>query len=52
MSAAETRIRDKLKQDPGGDWARLAEMAGREQELAKKVDTMVAEWTKLSEAVE
>ena len=55
IALAETELgmlRDKLKQDPGGDWARLAEMAGREQELAKKVDTMVAEWTKLSEAVE
>jgi len=43
-------MRDRLKQDPGGDWARLAELAAKEQALAKKVDGMMAEWTKLSEA--
>ncbi len=43
-------MRDRLKQDPGGDWAKLAEMAQAEQALSRKVDTMMAEWTKLSEA--
>ena len=42
-------MRDALKADLGGDWAKLAEMAEREQDLARKVDAMMTEWTKLSE---
>ncbi len=42
-------LREELRQDPGGDWAKLAERAKEEQALAKKVDTMMTEWTKLSE---
>jgi ATP-binding cassette subfamily F protein 3 len=42
-------MRAELKEDPGGDWARLAQRAKAEQSLSKKVDTMMAEWTKLSE---
>ena len=42
-------MRVKLKEDPGGNWAKLAEMAREEQSLAKKVELMMAEWTKLSE---
>ena len=42
-------MREKLKQDPGGDWARLAELVEREQELSRKVETMMTEWAKLSE---
>ncbi|HEY2370529.1 MAG TPA: ATP-binding cassette domain-containing protein, partial [Polyangiaceae bacterium] len=52
IAVAETEMglmREKLKQDHGGDWARLAELAEREQELSRKVDTMMTEWTKLSE---
>ena len=43
-------LRENLKQDPAGNWAKLSEMATREQALAKKVDAMMAEWSKLSEA--
>ena len=42
-------LRDKLKGDPGGNWAKLAEMATKEQALAKRLETMMSEWTKLSE---
>jgi ATP-binding cassette subfamily F protein 3 len=52
IAVAETEIgimREKLKQDHGGDWARLAELAEREQELSRKVETMMTEWAKLSE---
>ena len=42
-------MREKLKQDHGGDWARLAELAEREQELSRKVETMMSEWAKLQE---
>ncbi len=52
IAVAETEIglmREKLKQDHGGDWARLAELAEREQELSRKVETMMSEWAKLQE---
>jgi ATP-binding cassette subfamily F protein 3 len=52
IAVAETQLgmlREKLKADPGGDWAKLAEMAAEEQALAKKVDLMMSEWSKLSE---
>jgi ATP-binding cassette subfamily F protein 3 len=42
-------MRMKLKEDPGGDWAKLAEMAKQEQALSQKVDRMMSEWAKLSE---
>ncbi|HVJ94029.1 MAG TPA: ABC-F family ATP-binding cassette domain-containing protein [Labilithrix sp.] len=41
-------MRAKLKEDPGGDWAKLATMAAEEQAVAKKVDAMMAEWERLS----
>ncbi len=53
IAVAETEMglmREKLKEDHGGDWARLAELAEREQELSRKVETMMTEWTKLSES--
>jgi len=42
-------LREELRADPGGNWAKLAERAKEEQALAKKVDVMMTEWTKLSE---
>jgi ATP-binding cassette subfamily F protein 3 len=42
-------MRAKLKEDPGGDWAKLAQLATQEQALAKRVDLMMVEWGKLSE---
>ena len=55
IAVAETELdlmREKLKEDHGGDWSRLAELAEREQELSRRVDTMMSEWSKLSEARE
>jgi ATP-binding cassette, subfamily F, member 3 len=43
------RRREALKQDPGGNWAKLADLAKQEQALAKRVDAAVAEWMALSE---
>jgi ATP-binding cassette subfamily F protein 3 len=43
------RRRDELKQDPGGDWAKLADLARQEQALAKRVDAAMSEWMELSE---
>jgi ATP-binding cassette subfamily F protein 3 len=42
-------MRAMLQEDPGGNWAKVAEMASREQSLAKKVENLMAEWAKLSE---
>ncbi len=42
-------MRDKLREDPAGDWAKLAKMAAEEQALAKRVDLLMTEWTKLGE---
>ncbi len=53
IAVAETEIglmREKLKQDHGSDWSRLAELAEREQELTLKVETMMTEWAKLQES--
>jgi ATP-binding cassette subfamily F protein 3 len=42
-------MRGKLKEDPAGDWAKVAALASQEQALAKRVDLLMSEWTKLSE---
>jgi hypothetical protein len=36
---------------PGDDWEKLAKMAQEEQSLAKRVDSMLLEWARLSEEV-
>jgi ATP-binding cassette subfamily F protein 3 len=41
-------MRTKLKEDPNGDWAKLAQLAAEEQAVSRKVDAMMAEWEKLS----
>jgi len=43
-----TEMRARLKEDPAGDWAKLAQLAAEEQAVAKKVDVMMAEWERLS----
>jgi ATP-binding cassette, subfamily F, member 3 len=46
-----TKMREALKQDPGGDWAKLSRMAQEEQALTRRVDAFVTEWTMLGEEV-
>jgi len=46
-----TELRAKLREDPAGDWAKLAKMAAEEQALAKKVDSLMTEWSALGEEV-
>jgi len=43
------KMREVLKQDPGGDWAKLAKMVEQEQALARRVDAAMTEWMALSE---
>jgi len=42
-------MREKLKEDPGGDWAKLADLAKQERSLTDRVDSMMSEWSNLSE---
>jgi ATP-binding cassette subfamily F protein 3 len=42
-------MRGKLKEDPAGDWAKVAALASEEQALSRRVDLMMGEWAKLSE---
>jgi ATP-binding cassette, subfamily F, member 3 len=52
ISGGESKLetmRGLLREDPGGDWAKLAKMATEEQSLARKVESLMAEWAKLSE---
>jgi ATP-binding cassette subfamily F protein 3 len=42
-------LRGVLREDPGGDWAKLAKLAAEEQSLSKKVESLMTEWQKLSE---
>lgn len=42
-------MRAKLREDPAGDWAKLAKMATEEQAVAKRVDAMMTEWSRLGE---
>ena len=41
-------MRAKLKEDPAGDWAKVAKLAAEEQSVAKRVDAMMSEWERLS----
>ena len=42
-------MRAKLREDPAGDWAKIAKMATEEQAVSKRVDVLMTEWTKLGE---
>ena len=44
-------LKEQLRAAPGGDWERLAKMAAEERALAERVDTMMKEWTRLSEEI-
>ncbi len=43
------RLRADLREDPQGNWEKLAQMAKAEQALTKRVDAMMSEWARLSE---
>ncbi len=44
-----TRLRAELREDPKGNWEKLAQLAKAEQALVKRVDAMMSEWAQLSE---
>ena len=46
IASAEKQIaalREALKEDPAGDWAKLSRLATEEQALARRLETLVAE---------
>jgi len=52
IGAAEVELkalRAELSEDPGGDWAKIAEKAEQERAGSRKLESMVEEWTSLSE---
>ena len=52
IAAGEARLeamREALKQDPGGDWEKLAATATQEQQLARQLEAAMTEWMKLAE---
>jgi ATP-binding cassette subfamily F protein 3 len=52
IAASEAELearREELKQDPGGNWAKLADLAKQEQALSKRLDAAMSEWMSLSE---
>jgi ATP-binding cassette subfamily F protein 3 len=40
-------MRAALREDPGGDWAKIAKLAAEEQSVAKQVEALIAEWERL-----
>ncbi len=44
-------LRVELKEHPGGDWAKVAELATKEQGLSRDVDRLMTEWMELSAEV-
>ncbi|HMI87356.1 MAG TPA: ABC-F family ATP-binding cassette domain-containing protein [Polyangiaceae bacterium] len=54
IAAAEAKVltlRENLKEDPGGNWEKIANLAREEQALSRRVESMMSEWTILSEEV-
>jgi ATP-binding cassette subfamily F protein 3 len=54
IAAGEAELgqrREELKQDPSGDWAKLAELAKQEQALSKRVEAAMTEWMTLCEDI-
>jgi ATP-binding cassette subfamily F protein 3 len=52
IAGAETKVlvlREKLKEDPAGDWEKIANLAREEQALTRRIESMMSEWTTLSE---
>ncbi len=44
-------LKEQLRLAPGNDWEKLAKMAAEERALAERVDTMMKQWSRLSEQV-
>ncbi|HEX9296808.1 MAG TPA: ABC-F family ATP-binding cassette domain-containing protein [Polyangiaceae bacterium] len=54
IAGAETKVaalREKLKEDPGGNWEKIANLAREEQALSRRIESMMSEWSALCEQV-
>src|SRR6266542_402750 len=52
IAGAEAKVvvlRDTLKGDPGGNWEKIANLAREEQALSRRIESMMSEWSSLSE---
>jgi ATP-binding cassette subfamily F protein 3 len=55
IAQSEARVdamRAKLREHSPDEWEKLAGLAQQEQELQRKIDSMLMEWARLSEEVE
>jgi ATP-binding cassette subfamily F protein 3 len=54
IAGAEAKVatlRDALKEDPAGNWEKIANLAREEQALSKRIEAMLTEWSNLSQEV-
>jgi ATP-binding cassette subfamily F protein 3 len=54
IAGAETKVaalREALKEDPAGNWEKIANLAREEQALSKRIEAMMSEWSALSQEV-
>ena len=42
-------LRDQLKEDPAGNWEKIANLAREEQALSRRIETMMSEWSSLND---
>jgi ATP-binding cassette subfamily F protein 3 len=52
IASAEAKagaLRDQLKEDPAGNWEKIANLAREEQALSRRIESMMTEWSTLSE---
>jgi ATP-binding cassette subfamily F protein 3 len=52
IAGAEAKVavlRDQLKEDPAGNWEKIANLAREEQALTRRIESMMSEWSTLSE---
>jgi ATP-binding cassette subfamily F protein 3 len=54
IAGAEAKVatlREALKEDPAGNWEKIANLAREEQALTKRIEAMMSEWSTLSQEV-
>jgi ATP-binding cassette, subfamily F, member 3 len=54
IAAGEAQVlvlREALKEDPAGDWAKLTKLVSEEQALTQKIERLMQEWETLSNAL-
>jgi len=52
LAGAETKVvalREQLKEDPAGNWEKIANLAREEQALSRRIESMMSEWSTLNE---